>query len=107
MIWQKSLKVEEADALEKIELRHILDFAVVFGLAKLSRGIAVLILKSIPAHAAVLAKAALAYALTWAIGEAIVWADGGPSINEKEGISHGNLTFWLHTHYSFDAKRLG
>lgn len=58
---------------EKIELRHILDFAVVFGLAKLSRGIAVLILRSIPAHAAVLAKAALAYALTWAIGEAIVF----------------------------------
>lgn len=58
---------------EKIEFKHILNFAFVFALAKLSRGIAVFILRSIPTHAALIVKAALAYALTWAIGEAIVF----------------------------------
>lgn len=58
---------------ERIQFKHILEFVFVFGLAKLSRGIAVLLLQSIPTKAALIAKGALAYAFTWAIGEAIVF----------------------------------
>ena len=58
---------------EKIQFKHILEFVFVFALAKLSREIAVIILKSIPTKASLIVNAALAYAFTWAIGEAIVF----------------------------------
>lgn len=58
---------------EKIQLKHLFEFIFVFGLAKISREIAVIILKSIPTKASLLVNGALAYAFTWAIGEAIVF----------------------------------
>ncbi len=57
---------------EKIQFKHIIEFVFVFSLAKISREIAVLILKSIPTKVSLLVNGALAYAFTWAIGEAIV-----------------------------------
>ncbi|MBU2703820.1 3-phosphoglycerate kinase [Sporomusaceae bacterium BoRhaA] len=58
---------------EKIQFKHILEFIFVFGLAKISRTIATLLLQSIPTKSALIVKGALAYAFTWAIGEAIVY----------------------------------
>jgi len=58
---------------EKIELKHVLEIALLFSLAKASQKIATLILKSIPSQSALVVKAALAYSFTWAIGEAMVF----------------------------------
>lgn len=58
---------------EKIQLKHLLEFVFVLSLAKLSREIAVLLMKSIPIRAVLIVKGAFAYAFTWAIGEAIVF----------------------------------
>jgi uncharacterized protein (DUF697 family) len=57
---------------EKIKIKHIIEFVFVFSLAKIAREIAVIILKSIPTKVSLLVNGALAYAFTWAIGEAIV-----------------------------------
>jgi len=57
---------------EKIQLRHMVDIVVVLSLAKASREIATLMLRAIPVQSALLARAAFAYAFTWAIGEAMV-----------------------------------
>ncbi len=58
---------------EKIQLKHLLEFVFVFSLAKIAREIATIILRSIPTQSALIAKGALAYAFTWAIGEAVVF----------------------------------
>jgi hypothetical protein len=58
---------------ERIQFKHILELIFVLGLAKISREIAVLLLKAIPARASLMVRGALAYAFTWAIGEAIVF----------------------------------
>lgn len=58
---------------EKIQLKHALELILVFGLAKASKEIATLILRSIPSQSALVVKAALAYAFTWAIGESMVF----------------------------------
>ncbi|VBB06952.1 Hypothetical protein LUCI_2194 [Lucifera butyrica] len=58
---------------EKIQFKHIVEFVFVFGLAKIARGIAGIILTPLPAKTTLLVKGALAYAFTWAIGEAIVF----------------------------------
>lgn len=58
---------------EKIQLKHILEIVLVISLAKASKEIANLILRSIPTQSALVVKAALAYAFTWAIGEAMVF----------------------------------
>lgn len=58
---------------EKIQLKHVLDITLLFSLAKASKEIATLILRSIPYQSALVVKAALAYAFTWAIGETMVF----------------------------------
>jgi len=58
---------------EKIRIKHLLEFIFAFSLAKMARGIATLLLQSIPTKAAFITKGALAYTFTWAIGEAIVF----------------------------------
>jgi uncharacterized protein (DUF697 family) len=58
---------------EKIQFKHILEFIFVFGLAKVSREVAAILLRSIPTKASLVVKGALAYAFTWAIGEAVVF----------------------------------
>jgi hypothetical protein len=58
---------------EKIQLKHVLEIGLVFSLAKASKEIANLILRSIPSQSTLVVKAALAYAFTWAIGEAMVF----------------------------------
>jgi hypothetical protein len=58
---------------EKIQLKHVLEIGLLFSLAKASREIANLILRSIPTRSTLVVKAALAYAFTWAIGESMVF----------------------------------
>lgn len=80
---------------EKIQLKHILDFIFVFGLAKLSRQFAVILLNSIPTKASAIVKGALAYAFTWAIGEAIVFF-----IVARQRVGWSFLIRRMKSHYS-------
>lgn len=54
-----------------VPLYHLVEFAMIVGLAKLGETAATTAVARLPSRAAVIAKGSIAYAFTWTIGEAI------------------------------------